>query len=118
MKRSWDDDGSGSGANAGAGGSGWASGYDHPYATGYNSVPAFPTLESSMNAQAYHYPDGRNGTNLEDEMGDDDDDDEGDDDDDGEGDDRGGSGKGTPAKGKGRTGNDGKPKAKLTRGSR
>lgn len=57
-----------------------------------------------------------NGTNLEDEMGDDDDGDEDDDEDD-DGDERGGSGKGTPAKGKGR-GADGKPKAKLTRGSR
>lgn len=86
-------------------------------------MPSYPTIESSMSGQQSYqsyqdHADKRNrtnGTNLEDEMGDDDDDD--DDDDDGDdGDDRNDSGKGTPAKGKGRGGE--KPKAKLTRGSR
>ena len=86
-------------------------------------MPSYPTIESSMSGQQSYqqyqdHADKRNktnGTNLEDEMGDDDDDD--DDDDDGDdGDDRNESGKGTPAKGKGRGGE--KPKAKLTRGSR
>lgn len=120
MKRSWDTGGGPphDGSNN-AEGSGWGGGYGgHPYATGYNTMPSFPTLESSMGGHqtGYQYHDDkRQRGNLEDENGDDDDDDDDDGDDD-DGDD-GREGKNTPAKGKGR-GQDGKPKTKLTRGSR
>jgi len=119
MKRSWETGGAiQDGQDGGAGeGSGWGGGYGgHPYATGYNTMPSFPTLESSMGANQGGYSfhdDKRHRGNLEDENGDDDDDD----DDDGDDDDMEDGRKGTPAKGKGR-GQDGKPKTKLTRGSR
>ena len=123
MKRSWEAGGAPQDGQDGQGGegSGWGGGYGgHPYATGYNTMPSFPTLESSMGAHQAGYQfhdDKRQRGNLEDENGDDDDDDEDEDDDDAGDDGRSGGGKGTPAKGKGR-GQDGKPKTKLTRGSR
>jgi len=126
MKRTWDSGGGtnydGQEGSASGEGSNWGGGYGgHPYATGYGSLPSFPTLESSMNAHqaGYQYHDDkRSRSNLEDDNGDDDDDDDDDEDGDDVDDGRVGSGKGTPAKGKGRAGGDGKAKQKLTRGSR